>query len=345
MSDKDKSDPALPISDPPHDPMAGLPSGSTGDDHASADHTVPTKDGTASIADTDEESTIEQSPSIDSASVAVADQAVVPHQEHVAESLTEQLPGALLAKRRKEFRLSVEDVSGRLKISPRQIIALESDDFAQLASMATVRGFIRSYCKLLELDPAPLIAMLSNEPNPAFESMVVRRPLPAPGLRGRQSPPPRRRSSNKWFSWVILASAVSALLVLAYRYEWVSIPSVDFTKVVDALPPLTGGREPSALEADKDKTGVLETLGIAAASASALEIKAREDSWVEVTTVDGERRIISRLMKAGTTELVEINEPAVLVVGNAAGIDATLRGQSLNLRAVARDNVAKLSLK
>jgi len=50
-------------------------------------------------------------------------------------------------------------------------------------------------------------------------------------------------------------------------------------------------------------------------------------------------------MKAGTTELVEINEPVVLVVGNAAGIDATLRGQSLNLRAVARDNVAKLSLK
>ena len=345
MSDKDKSDPALPISDPPHDPMAGLPSGSAGDIHASADHKVPMKDGTASTVDTDDGSTIEQSHPIDSASEAAADQAVVLHQEHVAESLTEQLPGALLAKRRKEFRLSVEDVSGRLKISPRQIIALESDDFAQLASMATVRGFIRSYAKLLELDPAPLIAMLSSEPNPAFESMVVRRPLPAPGLRGRQSPPPRRRSSNKWFSWVILASVVSALLVLAYRYEWVSIPSVDFAKVVDALPPLTGGREPSASGVDKDKTGVLETLGMTASSASALEIKAREDSWVEVTTVDGERRIISRLMKAGTTELVEINEPVVLVVGNAAGIDATLRGQSLNLRAVARDNVAKLSLK
>jgi cytoskeleton protein RodZ len=50
-------------------------------------------------------------------------------------------------------------------------------------------------------------------------------------------------------------------------------------------------------------------------------------------------------MKAGTTELVEINEPGVLVVGNAVGVDASLRGQSLNLRAVARDNVAKLSLK
>ncbi len=345
MSDKDKSDPALPITDPPHDPMAGLPSGSTGDDHASADHKVPTKDGTASTADTDEESTIEQSPSIDSASVAVADQEGVLHQEHVAESLAEQLPGALLAKRRKEFRLSVEDVSGRLKISPRQIIALESDDFAQLASMATVRGFIRSYCKLLELDPAPLIAMLSNEPNPAFESMVVRRPLPAPGLRGRQSPPPRRRSSSKWPSLVMAAAVVVALVFIAFRYEWFSVPSVDYAKVIDALPPLTGGREASSPEAGNEKADVLSSLGIGASSASALEIKAREDSWVEVTTVEGERRLISRLMKAGTTELVEVNEPVILVIGNAAGVDASLRGQTLNLRAVARDNVAKLSLK
>ena len=50
-------------------------------------------------------------------------------------------------------------------------------------------------------------------------------------------------------------------------------------------------------------------------------------------------------MKAGTTELLEVNEPVVLVVGNAAGIEAVLRGQSLNLRAAARDNVVKLSLK
>ena len=41
----------------------------------------------------------------------------------------------------------------------------------------------------------------------------------------------------------------------------------------------------------------------------------------------------------------EVDEPVILVVGNAVGVDASLRGQALNLRAVARDNVAKLSLK
>ncbi|MFM7484540.1 MAG: helix-turn-helix domain-containing protein, partial [Burkholderiaceae bacterium] len=51
------------------------------------------------------------------------------------EVIEAQLPGEVLAKRRKEFRLSLEDVSSRLKISQRQIIALESNDFGQLASM------------------------------------------------------------------------------------------------------------------------------------------------------------------------------------------------------------------
>jgi cytoskeleton protein RodZ len=345
MSDKDKSDPAISGTDPTHDPIAGGMSASPGADHSSAEDAVHVPDHTAATINTDAASMIEQPSSVDTVATAAADQAEGPKQEQAVEINTEQLPGALLAKRRKEFRLSVEDVSGRLKISPRQIMALESDDFAQLASMATVRGFIRSYAKLLELDPAPLMAMLSNEPNPAFDGIVVRRPLPAPGLRGRQSPPPRRRNPSKWPSLLVMAAVVIALVFAAYRYEWFSVPNVDLAKVVDALPPLTGGRDASPPEAGDDKTGVLGTLGMAVASASALEIKAREDSWVEVTTIDGERRIISRLMKAGTTELVEVNEPVVLVVGNAAGVDASLRGQALNLRAVARDNVAKLSLK
>jgi cytoskeleton protein RodZ len=351
MSDKDKSDPAASGTDPIHDSITELGSGHTPDDHASADPgsadpAASMPDDTVSAAsdiDADQISMTEPPASVET--VSAADQAGGLHPEYCAESVAQQLPGALLAKRRKEFRLSVEDVSSRLKISPRQITALESDDFAQLASMATVRGFIRSYCKLLELDPAPLIAMLSSEPNPAFDGMVVKRPLPAPGLRGRQSPPPRRRNSSKWPALVIVAAVVAALVFIAYRYELFSVPSVDYAKVVDALPPLTGGREASSPEAESDKGGVLSSLGVGVSSASALEIKAREDSWVEVTTVEGERRLISRLMKAGTTELVEVNEPVVLVIGNAAGVDASLRGQTLNLRAVARDNVAKLSLK
>ena len=70
----------------------------------------------------------------------------------------------------------------------------------------------------------------------------------------------------------------------------------------------------------------------------------REDAWVEISSQNG-TKLVSRLMKAGTTERFEVNEPVVLVVGNAVGVEVRLRGQSLNLRSLARDNVSKLSIK
>jgi cytoskeleton protein RodZ len=65
---------------------------------------------------------------------------------------------------------------------------------------------------------------------------------------------------------------------------------------------------------------------------------------VEISALNG-NKLVSRLMRAGTTERFDVSEPVILVVGNASGVEANLRGQPLNLRAVARDNVSKLSLK
>jgi cytoskeleton protein RodZ len=75
-----------------------------------------------------------------------------------------------------------------------------------------------------------------------------------------------------------------------------------------------------------------------------LEVVVAQDAWVEITTMSG-TKMVSRLMKAGSKELFEINEPVVLIVGNVSGVQAKLRGQVLNLKAVAHDNVSKLNLK
>ena len=79
--------------------------------------------------------------------------------------------------------------------------------------------------------------------------------------------------------------------------------------------------------------------------ARALELRLREDAWVEVLTQNGERKLVSRLMKAGSTERIEVTEPVTLIVGNAAGVDVMLRGQPVSLKAGTRDNVAKVNLK
>jgi len=75
-----------------------------------------------------------------------------------------------------------------------------------------------------------------------------------------------------------------------------------------------------------------------------LHLKFREDSWVEIRRAD-KTTMISRLLKAGTAESFDITEPVMLVVGNASGVDATLRGTTLDLKGDTNSNVARLSLK
>lgn len=64
--------------------------------------------------------------------------------------------GALRAAREKQG-LSVQDVANRLKISVKQIEALEADNFEALPEPTIVRGFIRNYAKQLRLNSEPLI--------------------------------------------------------------------------------------------------------------------------------------------------------------------------------------------
>ena len=92
-----------------------------------------------------------------------------------------ELPGEKLATRRRELNLTLEQVSQTLKLSTRQIAAIEVNDFAALAGITTVKGFIRSYAKLLGLDPDPLVQMVTHEVRADYDP-VLRRPLPAASL-------------------------------------------------------------------------------------------------------------------------------------------------------------------
>ena len=71
--------------------------------------------------------------------------------------------GAMLREARERLNFSVADVAVQIKFSPRQIEALEADDFKNLPETAFLRGFVRSYAKILNLDAQPLLAALPKE--------------------------------------------------------------------------------------------------------------------------------------------------------------------------------------
>lgn len=118
-------------------------------------------------------------------------------------------PGSMLEARRMMRGLSIADVAQRLKYGVRQIEALEHDDYAALPGTTFVRGMIRGYAKLLELDSAPILNELDRRHIPAQVSVDLRStsiPFPVGGRR-----------STRVYGTVSAIAFIAALLV---AYEW-----------------------------------------------------------------------------------------------------------------------------
>lgn len=76
----------------------------------------------------------------------------IPEQTEVERPSPRTSPGAMLRAARENLGLTRENVAEMLHLSTRQIDALEQDQFDKLPGATYVRGYIRGYCQLLNLD-------------------------------------------------------------------------------------------------------------------------------------------------------------------------------------------------
>jgi cytoskeleton protein RodZ len=97
-------------------------------------------------------------------------------------------------------------------------------------------------------------------------------------------------------------------------------------------------------------TGTPAAAPVQAAPAAALPgqvpllVKAREESWVEITDAQGQVQL-SKLLRPGEQASLNVLPPLRLRVGNVSGTEITLRGSAVDLAAQARDNVVRMELK
>lgn len=83
-------------------------------------------------------------------------------------SRPQQTVGELLRAARLDRGLDIEDVARQLRLSVKQITALEEDDYGKFPSATFLRGFIRNYAKLLQVDAMPLLQLLQQSlPSPS----------------------------------------------------------------------------------------------------------------------------------------------------------------------------------
>ncbi len=130
--------------------------------------------------------------------------------EEAAPAPVQKEPGAgqLLREARLERGLSIDDVARQLRLSVRQVTALEADDYDNVASGTFLRGFVRNYAKLLQMDAAPLLQQL-EESLPPPPAQIISNPIE--GI-----PFPSNQKSGRR-NLIIAVAAVLALLLLIYE--------------------------------------------------------------------------------------------------------------------------------
>lgn len=116
--------------------------------------------------------------------------------------------GQLLREARLERGLSIDDVARQLRLSVRQVTALEADDYDKVASGTFLRGFVRNYAKLMQMDAAPLLQQL-EESLPPPPAQIISNPIE--GI-----PFPSNQKSGRR-NLIIAVAAVLALLLLIYE--------------------------------------------------------------------------------------------------------------------------------
>lgn len=305
-------------------------------------------------------------------------------------------PGKTLAQRREELNLTVEQVAGQLNLAPRQVEAIEADNFAALPGMAIARGFVRSYAKLVRIDAEPLLAAMAPAVAPMPQARQINQTYVAKSPTGDRLSFGERSTKASKTLWIVMG-VIAAGVAIAAAMQFgtgrdtandgeTAAPEAAATseptegqdgRTVEVLPapelPAESAPVPDAAPSSSLPASPASPSGVQAApsanaqpmaagtsmvpakpepdaTASAVDeknvlvLRMREQSWVEIKRNDG-AVIASRIFDAGAVEAVPLKGEMLVVVGNASGVDASLRGEALDLQAKARANVARINVK
>lgn len=123
----------------------------------------------------------------------------------------------------------------------------------------------------------------------------------------------------------------------------VNVPSVSATGAPPSTVPAAPAN-PVTTQAPPPVAAAAAAAQAANSGANALVLSVRQDSWIEVRPAAGGAPLLSRLVKAGSTETVNVAGPVRLTVGNPGGVSATLRGNAVALPAVPGKTLARVNL-
>lgn len=285
--------------------------------------------------------------------------------------------GTALRQAREARGLSQGDAAQALKLTLRQVEALESEQFERLPGAAFARGFLRNYARLVQLDPDPLIADFDAQyAGPGVELRQVSNAQGALPVGGGGRGPSAMPAA-------LVAAFLLAVVIAGWYFDWFRQPepteqaagtgpvivlppasSIASPASGSVAPPAEGAVPPAVPQAASEGAAVAPPPPAAAPTESVaqggaplpaaspvaapdgldrLAFSFAQEAWVEVR--DGSGAIIfSRISGAGSAQEVQGKGPFALVVGNAPNVRLTLNGQPVDLAPHTKVSVARLTL-
>jgi cytoskeleton protein RodZ len=263
--------------------------------------------------------------------------------------------GRQLRAAREAAGLTTADVAQSLKFSQRQVESLEADDYDALPGTTIVRGFARSYARLLGLDTSAVLRLLdARTPNVPVEV----KPPDNMGLAGE----PGGLRQMSWLASASIVIALAAVLIGLWLYFSPGQPAIPF--VTDKEPVASAG---PAVDVAAAPQGISPVVPVAVASgglpeggtvaspevpipseppapnAPRLLFSFEDKSWLEVS--DAARQVLhSGENPAGSRLELTGKPPFDVVVGNAGRVKVSYGEREIDLAPHTRADVARLRI-
>lgn len=261
--------------------------------------------------------------------------------------------GEVLRQARADLGLSVDAVAQKLHLAPRQIQAIESEDYEHLPGPTYVRGYLRSYALLLGLKPEAVVAQFNRRPSAA-------RPVDL----AKHAPAPQLSSQHRLIK---ITTLIVAALVLGLAAIWWQgredspvrarrphAAAVEERLAGDAAPaeaetavsapaPGRAPRDAAAPEAEPPSPAPAAETAATAVAARPLVLHFQQDSWADVRDGQGDK-LLYATVSAGRVIRLGGAPPFSIFLGNADGVRIEYQGRPFDASRFRHGSVARFTL-
>ena len=254
---------------------------------------------------------------------------------------------AALARAREAAGMSLEEAARQLEFAPRQLEALESGQLERLPGGTFVRGMLRSYARLLRLEPEPLLALIGDRmATPDAERLAQRFRQPVPFSDGS------RRSNLAYVALSLALLAVVVAVVFEWREERAGASRLAFVSAAQqpAQPPRAPAQAPLTVASSAPAPAAVTTAPAAApeervatAGWRRIALQFEGESWVEIRSGNG-KLLVSQLHLPGSERVVTGVPPFAMVIGNAQHVRLSYNDKPVDLMPHVKVEVARFTL-